>query len=111
MMFLIRTLLLVAIAIFCASFVWAGKQANLIVALSAMASDPWGAVTLLDLYAGLIVVSIWIFHVERRSWVAALWTVGLFGLGNFATLLYLFFRSFTVQGPREMFLRSESSRG
>lgn len=108
-MLLIRLLLVLVLAVFCASFVWAGKQANLVQALSAMASDPWGAVTLLDLYTGLIVVSIWIFHVERRSWVAALWTVGLFGLGNFATLLYLLGRSFKVQSPCEMFLPRESA--
>lgn len=108
-MLVIRALLLVVLAIFCTSFVWAGKQANLLEALSAMAADPWGAVTLLDLYAGLIVVSIWIFHLERRSWVAALWTVGLFGVGNFATLLYLFFRTFAVRSPREIFLPPQST--
>jgi Protein of unknown function (DUF1475) len=103
-MIALRAVLIVSLAGFCGSFFWAGSQANIIVSLAAIFKDPWGAVTFLDLYAGLGVVAAWIFFVERQKWVAAIWTVALLLLGNFATILYLLIRSFRVKEPRQILL-------
>lgn len=101
-MMALRILLGLILLGFSVSFYWAGSQLNLIDSLRAMIRDPWGAVTLLDLYTGLITIAVWIFCVERTKWVAALWTIALFGLGNFATVMYLFIRTFRVKTVRDM---------
>jgi hypothetical protein len=101
-MILIRAILGFVLAGFCLSFYWAGSQLNLIDSLRSIAADPWGAVTLLDLYTGLLVFATWIFCVERSKGVAMLWTLALLGLGNFATVAYLFIRTFRVETPHDM---------
>jgi hypothetical protein len=55
-------------------------------------SNPWGIVSLVDLYVGFILFAMWIFYRES-SWVSALiWTVLLMILGFFIGALYVFIK-------------------
>ncbi len=49
----------------------------------------WGITTMVDLYAGLIVIAAWIAQRERSTLRAAPWILGLVFLGNLTTLAYL----------------------
>jgi hypothetical protein len=51
---------------------------------------PWGIVSLVDLYTGFILFSIWIIYREKSLPVAILWTIGMMVLGFFAGSLYAF---------------------
>ena len=51
---------------------------------------PWGIVSLVDLYTGFILFSMWIIYREKSLLVAILWTVGMMVLGFFAGSLYAF---------------------
>jgi glucose dehydrogenase len=51
---------------------------------------PWGIVSLVDLYTGFILFSMWIIYREKSLPVAVLWTVGMMVLGFFAGSLYAF---------------------
>lgn len=51
---------------------------------------PWGIVSLVDLYTGFILFSLWIFYRERSVFVAILWTIGMMTLGFFTGSLYAF---------------------
>ena len=53
-------------------------------------SMPWGIVSLVDLYTGFILFSLWIFYREEQLYVAILWTVAMMVLGFFAGALYAF---------------------
>jgi hypothetical protein len=50
---------------------------------------PWGIVSLVDLYAGFALFSIWIVYREARPLVAALWVALMMVLGFWAGALYM----------------------
>ena len=53
-------------------------------------SMPWGIVSLVDLYTGFILFSMWIIYREQSLPVAIQWTIGMMVLGFFAGALYTF---------------------
>ena len=57
---------------------------------SQLASMPWGIVSLVDLYSGFTLFSMWIIYRERSLPVAIAWTVAMMTLGFFAGSLYAF---------------------
>lgn len=56
-----------------------------------LTSDPWGIVTLADLYLGFFLSAVVIAIVER-SWLAAIWIAPLPFLGNFWTAIWFVLR-------------------
>lgn len=74
------------------SFWWAGTRQALGEGFAAVTAQPWGIVTLLDLYLGFAFVAAWIHALERRWPVTLAWAVALCVLGNAATLAYLLLR-------------------
>ncbi len=57
---------------------------------SRLLAMPWGIVSLVDLYTGFTLFSMWIIYRERSLPVAILWTVAMMVLGFFAGALYTF---------------------
>jgi hypothetical protein len=55
-----------------------------------LVSMPWGIVSLVDLYTGFILFSMWIIYREKSLPVAILWTIAMMVLGFFAGSLYAF---------------------
>ena len=51
---------------------------------------PWGTVSLVDLYTGFTLFSMWIIYREKSLPVAIVWTVAMMTLGFFAGALYAF---------------------
>lgn len=54
-----------------------------------IASDPWGWVTILDLYLGFLVFAGYLVAREQSILRALPWLVGLFCLGNLAAAVYI----------------------
>lgn len=54
--------------------------------------NPWGMVSLADLYIGFVFVSIWIYFVEERRWLVPVLIVLLMVSGNLLTLVYAIIR-------------------
>ncbi len=50
---------------------------------------PWGKVTFVDVYVGLILFCAWIAHREKSSLFAAVWIAVVMLLGNWAACLYV----------------------
>ena len=50
----------------------------------------WGIVSLVDLYTGFILFSMWIIYREKSLPVAILWTIAMMVLGFFTGALYAF---------------------
>lgn len=86
------------------SFVLAGSVQGLREGGSAIAGEPWGVVTLLDLYVGLLFVAAWIHALEGRWPVTLAWAFALMLLGNAATLAYLLWRARRARSVRELLL-------
>ncbi len=95
---------LALLALLLGAFVAAGLDKGLAEGFSAVTAEGWGVVTLLDLYAGLLVIAAWIFALERSPRVALVWALALLLLGNVVTLVYLLRRARHARGFREPFL-------
>jgi hypothetical protein len=57
---------------------------------SKLLSMPWGIVSLVDLYTGFTLFSMWIIYREKSLPIAILWTIAMMTLGFFAGALYTF---------------------
>ena len=57
---------------------------------SQLAAMPWGIVSLVDLYSGFTLFSMWIIYRERSLPVAIAWTIAMMTLGFLAGSLYAF---------------------
>jgi len=69
--------------------VWSSLEMSLGAGLRAIVDTRWGVTTMVDLYAGLVLVGGWIAYRERRPLRAFPWILGLVLLGNLTTLVYL----------------------
>lgn len=92
-------LVLLVVAIFAA-----GLDKSLGAGFAAITAEGWGVVTLLDLYAGLLVIAAWIFALERSPRTALVWALALMLLGNVVTLVYLLRRARHARRFRDLFL-------
>lgn len=57
---------------------------------SKLLTMPWGIVSLVDLYTGFTLFSIWIIYREKSLPIAIVWTIAMMTLGFFAGSLYAF---------------------
>ncbi|MFN8829137.1 MAG: DUF1475 family protein [Labrys sp. (in: a-proteobacteria)] len=74
-----------------ASIIWAMTVSNFGAAFGMIIAEPWGVVTLIDLYTGFVFASVLIAFIER-DWRAGLWIVPIYFLGNIVTALWLVLR-------------------
>jgi hypothetical protein len=65
-----------------------------------LTSDPWGIVTLADLYFGFLLSAVIIGFLER-SWKAVLWIAPIPVLGNVWTVLWVIFRFPVLIGRKQ----------
>jgi len=79
----------------------AWRESSLASGWAALTSNPWGWVTLLDLYAGLVFVAAWIAATLRRPGPVLGWALALLLLGHLATALYILWRSGRVKSWEE----------
>ena len=56
---------------------------------SILTSMPWGIVSLVDIYLGLIIFSSWVFWREENKSKASLWVISILMLGNVISCLYI----------------------
>jgi hypothetical protein len=69
---------------------WAFATGNFTVEGSKLLAMPWGIVSLVDLYVGFTIFSIWIIYREQSWERSIIWVVLMMTLGFFTGSLYLF---------------------
>lgn len=74
-----------------------------------LAAMPWGIVSLVDLYTGFILFSMWIIYREKSLPVAILWTVAMLTLGFFAGSLYALLALQASNGDWRKFLLGKNA--
>jgi hypothetical protein len=62
---------------------------------SQLLSMPWGIVSMVDLYTGFILFSMWIIYREKSLPIAIVWTFAMMVLGFFAGALYTLIALYT----------------
>ncbi len=85
---------------------WAQNQVS--VFDSIIPSLPWGVVSLVDLYAGFILVGIWIFYKENTV-SALVWIFFLMTLGNLTTAIYVIYSLNNSKGNITKFFMGKNS--
>ncbi|HKI99492.1 MAG TPA: DUF1475 family protein [bacterium] len=100
----------VLLAAMLASFLWAGARQALGDGFAAVTAQPWGLVTLLDLYVGFAFVAVWIYVLERNWLVTLGWAVALCVLGNVTTLVYLLLRARKAATLADVFMPARAPR-
>ena len=91
-MLVLRTMIALAAAGFVAAVIWAFGERPIGESFAEISADPWGIVTLIDLYLGFGLFAVVIALTERRVIPAAVWILPLFVLGNAVAAAWLIFR-------------------
>ncbi len=89
--------------------VWASLEKNVLDIFRVLFAERWGIVTLVDLYGGFLVSSIWISVLERRARRIVPWIVGILLLGNLVTALYVLWRLRGVKSVTQAFTQLSPS--
>ena len=85
---------------------WAQNQVSLFD--STIPSLPWGIVSLVDLYAGFILIGIWISYKEKGLSVL-IWIFFLMILGNLTTAIYVIYSLNKSKGNISKFFMGKNS--
>lgn len=78
--------------VFLGLVVWASASANFLESFSAIANDPWGVVSLFDLYLGFVLFAVIIAFADGWRAATVLWIVALCMLGNAVAVVWLLLR-------------------
>ena len=70
---------------------------------AALLQNPWGVVSMVDLYTGFILFSAWIVYREKSIPLALLWVVLMMVLGFFSASLYTFLALSSSKGDWKKF--------
>ena len=73
--------------------------------------NPWGIVSLVDLYTGFILFSAWIVYREESPALAAVWVVGMMVLGFFTASLYVLIALIRSEGNWPWFWMGKHADG
>jgi hypothetical protein len=65
---------------------------------SELLANPWGVVSLVDLYVGFALFSIWIAFREKSAWSAVVWIILMMVLGFFTGSLYVLIMLYRSKG-------------
>lgn len=87
-----RAILLALAAAFAATIFWAVTTGDFAAEGNWLVTNPWGIVSLVDLYLGFLLSAIIIAGFERKRSVALFWLVPLPFLGNVWTLVWFALR-------------------
>ena len=86
--------------------IWA--QGEVSIFDSPIPSMPWGIVSLVDLYSGFILFSLWIFYKEKKV-IAMVWTFFVMTLGSFTIALYIIYSIKNSEGNIEKFFMGQKN--
>ncbi len=73
-------------------------------------ANPWGIVSLVDLYAGFVLFSIWIAFREKNPIVAMFWILLMMVLGFFTGSLYVLINLYLSKGDWLKFFLGERKK-
>ena len=88
----LRLVFLAAAPVLAAAIVWAMATASFSASFAKIGNDPWGVVTLIDLYCAFLVAGFVLWRFEPSRTLAIVLIVLMLGLGSLVPLLWLAFR-------------------
>lgn len=70
---------------------------------AALLANPWGVVSIVDLYVGFALFSVWIAFREKSLMAIVIWVILMIVLGFFAGSLYVLINLYRSQGDWPQF--------
>lgn len=64
----------------------------------ALFDNPWGVMSLIDLYVGFTLFSMWIYFREKSTLAKIIWIAAMMILGFFTGALYILYAFYTCKG-------------
>ena len=86
--------------------IWAQSEVSIFE--SSIPNLPWGVVSLVDLYSGFVLFSLWIFYKEN-IFPAIIWTFFVMTLGSFTIALYVIYSINKSNGNIQKFFMGNNS--
>tara|TARA_A100001388_G_scaffold108046_1_gene79277 strand:- start:57 stop:332 length:276 start_codon:yes stop_codon:yes gene_type:complete len=86
--------------------IWAQSEVSIFE--SPIPNLPWGVVSLVDLYSGFVLFSLWIFYKENIL-PAVVWTFFVMILGSFTIALYVIYSINKSDGNIQKFFMGDNS--
>jgi hypothetical protein len=96
----LRIALLAVAGILAMAIAWASQAAPFFAGFSTVLANPWGVVTLVDLYAGFLFAGVLIWLIEPNKRLAATLILITLVLGNVVPLMWLAARGLHIIGLR-----------
>lgn len=78
---------------------------------SKLLQNPWGVVSLVDLYVGFALFSLWIIYREKSTVRSLIWVVLMMVLGFFTASLYSLLAAFSSDGDWRVFWMGRRADG
>jgi len=72
--------------------------------------NPWGVMSMVDLYVGFSLFSMWIFYREKHIGKSLIWTFFMMTLGFFTACIYILVALFKSKGDWDMVLKGNRSK-
>ena len=80
------------------------SNGHLLIEGRALLAMPWGRMSLVDIYTGLLLFCCWIGWREQNKYVAIIWMLMLLVLGNLATCLYVLIALYQARRRTDVFI-------
>ncbi|MGB4659757.1 MAG: DUF1475 family protein [Mobilitalea sp.] len=68
-------------------------------------SNPWGIMSMIDLYVGFTLFSMWIFYREKNIVKSLVWSILMMVLGFFTACVYVLLALYKSKGNWDRFFR------
>lgn len=65
--------------------------------------NPWGVMSLVDLYVGFVLFSMWVAFREKHIFSKVIWITGMMILGFFTGALYVLYAFYTCKDDWQVF--------
>ncbi len=70
--------------------------------------NPWGIMSMIDLYVGFVLFSMWIFYRERSIYKSLFWIILMMVLGFFTACIYVLLALYNSKGDWHIFYMGEA---
>lgn len=106
-----KIIALIGLIAMSAALVYGFTTGNFTVDGAQILQNPWGIVSLVDLYTGFILFSLWIIYRERSIPHSIFWVVLMMVLGFFTASLYVLTTLITSKGDWKVFWMGKRANG
>jgi len=89
------------VMVFTIGYAW--QNGDFVANGAAILDLPWGLVSLLDAYTGMVLIGCWILFRESRLSVGAIWVLSILIIGNLASCLYILIATLRTRGDLQRF--------